>query len=201
MLLTMAAGPKHLSPDDDRYHTGRGGPRIGAGRPPLSKNPPVHHIRRPRVPRHCPSHVTLRVRPETPSLRDRRFLDELRPSLELASERGDFRVLHYRVQAKQLDLIVEAAGKQALGRGMKAVSARVARAVHRAFEQSGAVLHGRYRLRILQTPSEVQEALASMLAPADAESEPQEVSRPRTSLLRAGWRRHGRVARGEATDR
>jgi hypothetical protein len=190
-----------------RLHHGRGGPRIGAGRPPLSKDPPVHHIGRPPVPRHCPSHVTLRVRPEIPPLRDRGFLDELRPSLELVSGRGDFRILHCRVRAKQIDLIVEAAGKQALGRGMKAVSARVARAVHRAFDRTGAVLYGRYRLRILETPAEVQEALASLSAPAEPEADSHdlarghEVSRPRTSLLRAGWRRHGRAGPGEAPGR
>jgi hypothetical protein len=188
----MEERPKYSSAYERRLHSGRGGPRIGAGRPPLSKNPPVHHIRRPSVPRHCPSHVTLRVRPEIPSLRDRRFQDELRESLEAASERGDFRVLHVRVQAKRVDLIVEAAGKEALGRGMKGVSTRVVHAAHRAFGRTGAVLYGRYRLRILHTPSEVQEALASAFAPADAEAAPHE-ARPRTSLLKAGWRRHARV--------
>ena len=56
------AKPKQMTFADRRYHTGRGGPRIGAGRPPLSKNPPVHHVRRPPVPGWCPAHVTLRVR-------------------------------------------------------------------------------------------------------------------------------------------
>ena len=192
----MEERPNYSSAYERRLHSGRGGPRIGAGRPPLSKNPPVHHVRRPRVPRHCPSLVTLRVRPEIPSLRDRRFQGELRESLEALSERGDFRVLHVRVQPKRVDLIVEAAGKQALGRGMKAVSTRVVHAAHRAFARTGAVLYGRYRLRILHTPSEVQEALASVFAPARAEEEPREVARPRTSLLKAGWRRYGRVESG-----
>ena len=49
------------------------------------------------------------------------------------------------------------------GRGMKAISARVARAVHRAFGCAGAVLHGRYHLRILRTPREVRSALAYVL--------------------------------------
>jgi hypothetical protein len=146
-----------------RLHTGRGGPRIGAGRPPLSKNPPVHHVRRPPLPRSCPAHVTLRVRAGIPWLRDRRFLRELRPSLRKACERGDFRVGHYSVQGNHLHLIVEAAGKEALGRGMKAISIRVVCAVHRAFGRTGAVLHGRYHLRILRTPREVRSALAYVL--------------------------------------
>jgi REP element-mobilizing transposase RayT len=107
--------------------------------------------------------VTLRLRRGLPSLRSRRFLAELRPSLRRACERGEFRVLHYSVQANHLHLLVESAGKEALGRGMKAISARVARAVHRAFGCAGAVLHGRYHLRILRTPREVRSALAYVL--------------------------------------
>jgi REP element-mobilizing transposase RayT len=123
----------------------------------------VHHVRRPPVPRNCPSHVTLRLRSVTPSLRSRPFLRQLRPSLRQACERGDFRVVHYSVQRNHLHLLVESAGKEALGRGMKAISARVARAAQRAFDLSGPVLHGRYHLRILRTPREVRRALAYVL--------------------------------------
>ena len=159
----MSRTPKQLSFRDHRMRTGRGGPRSGAGRPPLSANPPVHHVRRPPVPRQCPSHVTLRLRSGTPSLRSRRFLRELRPSLRKACERRGFRVVHYSVQRNHLHLLVESAGKEALGRGMKAVSARVARAAQRAFGLSGPLLHGRYHLRILRTPREVRRALAYVL--------------------------------------
>jgi REP element-mobilizing transposase RayT len=107
--------------------------------------------------------VTLRVLRGIQSLRDRRFLRELRPSLRKACERGEFRVSHYSVQGNHLHLIVEAAGKEALGRGMKAISTRVVWAVHRAFGRTGAVLHGRYHLRVLRTPREVRSALAYVL--------------------------------------
>jgi hypothetical protein len=103
--------------------------------------------------------VTLRVRRDIPSLRTRRFLRELRPSLRRACERGEFRVVHYSVQRNHLHLLVESAGKAALGRGMKSIAARVARAAHRAFERAGSVLHGRYHLRILRRPQEVRRAL------------------------------------------
>jgi len=155
--------PKQLSFHDHRLRSGRGGPRPGAGRPPASANPPVHHVRRPAVPGECPSHVTLRLRRGLPGLRSRRFLRELRPSLREACERRGFRVVHYSVQRNHLHLLVESAGKDALGRGMKAISARVARAVQRAFGVAGPVLHGRYHLRVLRTPREVRNALAYVL--------------------------------------
>jgi REP element-mobilizing transposase RayT len=103
------------------------------------------------------------VRRGIPSLRSRRFLRELRTSLRDACERQGFRVVHYSVQHNHLHLLVESAGKQALGRGMKAISARVARAVQRVFGPAGAILHGRYHLRILRTPREVRSALANVL--------------------------------------
>ncbi len=118
------------------------------------------------MPRHCPSHVTLRVRSEIPSLRTRPFLRELRASLREACERAGFRLVHYSVQRNHLHLLVESAGKEALGRGMKAISARVARAAQRVFGRSGPILHGRYHLRVLRTPREVRNALAYVLLSA-----------------------------------
>jgi len=192
----MARDPKQLSFHDQRMRTGRGGPRPGAGRPLVSANPPVHHVRRPRVPRSCPSHVTLRVRSVTPSLRSRPFLRQLRPSLRKACERGDFRVVHYSVQRNHLHLLVESAGKEALGRGMKAISARVARAAQRAFGLSGPVLHGRYHLRILRTPREVRAALAYVLLNARKHWRERHATSPPVRLDAAssgrwfeGWRR------------
>jgi REP element-mobilizing transposase RayT len=98
-----------------------------------------------------------------PSLRSRGFLKAFRRSLRAACERGDFRVVHYSVQRNHVHLLVESAGKEALGKGMKSISARLARAVNRVFRRSGPVLHGRYHLRVLRTPREVRNALAYVL--------------------------------------
>jgi REP element-mobilizing transposase RayT len=105
----------------------------------------------------------LRVRNGLPSLRDRRFLSEFRASLRAACERGGFRVCQYSIQRDHLHLVVEAAGREALARGMKAVAARLARAVNRVFHRKGPVLFGRYHLRALRTPREVRNALAYVL--------------------------------------
>jgi REP element-mobilizing transposase RayT len=103
------------------------------------------------------------VRRGVPSLRDRRFIGEFRVSLREACERCDFRVCQYSIQRDHLHLVVEAAGKEALARGMKAVAARLARAVNRVFQRKGPVLFGRYHLRALRTPREVRNALAYVL--------------------------------------
>ena len=123
----------------------------------------VHHVRRDPHPGRFPAHVTLRVRRDVPSLRRRPLVREFRRSLAKACERGEFRVVHYSIQRDHLHLIVEAAGKQALGRGMKSIGSRLARVVNRVFGRSGPVLDGRYHLRVLKTPKEVRNALAYVL--------------------------------------
>jgi REP element-mobilizing transposase RayT len=96
-------------------------------------------------------------------LRRQSFVRVLRRSFAAACERGDFRIAQFSVQRDHLHLLVEAECERALGRGMKSISARVARAVNRVFRHSGAVLLGRYHVRALRTPREVRNALAYVL--------------------------------------
>ena len=144
-----------------RMTKGRGGQRPGAGRPAAAR-PIIHHVKRSKIP-DGPAHVTLRVRKDVPSLRFKRFVREFRRSLRQACERDGFRVVHYSVQHNHVHLIVEAAEKDALGRGMKAIASRLARAANRVFGRSGRILAGRYHLRVLKTPREVRNAIAYVL--------------------------------------
>ena len=120
-------------------------------------------MRRDPIAKGMPCHVTVRVRKDVPSLRRKAFLVELRRSFRKACERGSFRVVHYSVQRDHLHLLVEAAGKEALGNGMRSIGPRIARAVNRVFGRTGNVLVGRYHLRVLKTPREVRNALRYVL--------------------------------------
>jgi REP element-mobilizing transposase RayT len=194
---------RQLTFEDHRRRTGRGGPRIGAGRP-RGPRPIVYHVKRDAHPRECPAHVTLRVRNDVPSLRTRPLLKELRRSFAASCERGEFRVAQFSVQRDHLHLVVEAAGKQALGRGMKSISARVARAINRVFRRSGAVLLGRYHVRPLRTPKEVRSALAYVLLNARKHWKQRTGNAPPVKLDEAssgnwfdGWRRTLRAPVGD----
>jgi hypothetical protein len=112
-----------------------------------------------------PCHVTLKVRPGVPSLRKARVVREVEGSFSalLAQGRTHFRVVHYSLQGDHAHLIVEAPDAPALGRGMKAVGARIARAVNRVFGTKGRVLADRYHLRVPQTPREVRNAIRYVL--------------------------------------
>ena len=140
-----------------------GGRRPGAGRK-QGPNPRVRHLSRPKLRSHFPCHVTLRVRRGVPSMRHWQLVAELEQSFRALTEsRREFRVCHYSIQKDHAHFLVEASNRQALGRGMKALGARLARAVNRIFERSGRVLADRYHLRILETPREVRSALAYVL--------------------------------------
>jgi hypothetical protein len=93
-----------------------GGRRLGAGRKPIGSKPGVPH--RPR-PIHCsrhPVHVTLRVAPGLPSMRNQVLFTVLRRGLACAS-RSWFRLIHFSVQTNHVHLLVEAdEGTRPLGR-------------------------------------------------------------------------------------
>ncbi len=100
---------------------------------------------------------------EVRSLRGRGFIAEIRKSFVAVKEREDFRLLHYSFQSDHVHLIVEAEDHEALGRGMNAISSRIARAAHRAFEISGKVLSGPYHAHLLRSANEVHRAIAYVL--------------------------------------
>ncbi|MAE96230.1 MAG: hypothetical protein CL910_16380, partial [Deltaproteobacteria bacterium] len=71
-------------------------------------NPRVRHLSRAALASRHPCHVTLKVRPGLPSLRSVRLVGEVERSFSRACERGDFRLVHYSLQANHVHLIVEA---------------------------------------------------------------------------------------------
>jgi REP element-mobilizing transposase RayT len=105
----------------------------------------------------------LKARPGIASFRIPAVWREAQASFAKACERGRFRLVHYSIQDDHTHLIVEAADPDALGRGMKSLAARFARAVNRALGRSGPVLKDRYHLHVLRTPLEVRRALAYVL--------------------------------------
>ena len=140
---------------------GWGGWRPGAGRKP-GPNPRILHRRRKPFRSSHPSHVTLKVRGDVPSLRTLSLVEELQRSFSKI-ERTDFRLVHYSIQHDHLHGVVEAKDARALGRGMKALASRFARAVNRVFERKGPVLADRYHLHVLKSPREVRNVLAYVL--------------------------------------
>src|SRR2546427_266299 len=194
-----------------------GGRRAGAGRKLTpGRRPSVPHRSRPtHVPAH-PVHVTLRSGRPVRCFRSARFSPAVRHALAAASH-ARFRILQFTVQDDHLHLIVEADDARALGRGLRGLAIRVARAVNRALNRRGAVWTDRYHARALTTPREVRHCLVYMLMNFRKHCEGERdldpcssalwfegwrqavatgpgaapVVRARTWLAAVGWRRHG----------
>jgi hypothetical protein len=122
-------------------------------------NPRVRHRSGHGIDARLPSLITLKVRRGIGSLRNGRVVREIEASFREACA-GDFRLVHYSIQDDHAHRLVEADDKDALGRGMKALSSRFARAVNRALGRTGRVLAERYHLKVLKSPRQVRNALA-----------------------------------------
>lgn len=141
----------------------RGGARRGAGRPPKGNRAGVSHGRRPRIGRHHPVHVTMRVQAGVPSLRAPRLFVCVRGALAAGKVASGFRLVHFSVQSNHLHLIVEADERESLSRGMQGLSVRIARRVNGVLSRSGRLLADRYHARSLTTPRAVYFALRYVL--------------------------------------
>jgi REP element-mobilizing transposase RayT len=103
------------------------------------------------------------MRADVPSLRLGRVVDALERTFAAGCARSGFRLVHYSLQGNHAHLIVEAQDREAIGRGMKAIGARLALAVNKVAGRSGRVLTDRYHMRLLRTPKEVRNALRYVL--------------------------------------
>src|SRR5260370_27687257 len=120
-----------------------------------------HRMRHEHKARH-PVHVTLRAGRGLPSLREQVIFLEMRGALGRTA-RSWFRVVHFSVQANHVHLLVEAADKASLSRGIMGVAIRMARAVNRVLERHGNVWSERYHSRALKTPREVRNGIVYVL--------------------------------------
>jgi hypothetical protein len=107
--------------------------------------------------------VTLRVRPEVGSLRSLAVVGAVEEAFRRMRGRETFRLVHYSLQGNHLHAVVEAADRDALGRGMKALGIRFAKAVNRGLRRTGPVVADRYHAVVLKTPAQVRDALRYVL--------------------------------------
>ncbi len=157
----------------------------------------MRHRGREAFHRSFPCHVTLRVRKDVPSLRSVRFVRAFERSISGGSERGSFRVVHYSLQTNHAHFIVEAAGREALGAGMKSLGARLARTANRVFDRRGPVLEDRYHLNVLRSPLQVRRTIAYVLLNGRGHARRVAAARGRldpasSSLWFDGWKKAGK---------
>jgi len=121
----------------------------------------VPHAARPVHARRYPVHVTVRVAPGMPSLRDGKVFPTVRRVLQRAALqfRQMFRIVEYSVQSNHVHLVVEAADSRELSRGMQGFGIRLAKNLNLRLRRTGRVLSERYHARTLRTPTQTLNAL------------------------------------------
>jgi len=140
-----------------------GGSRKGAGKKCRGARERVKHRTRESFRAGCPVHVTLRVADGRPSLRKPATYRVLVAAMGSGCDRFGMRLVHWAVLGNHLHLIVEAADRHALSRGMQGLAVRMARALLRWWGQSGRLFADRFHGHALRSPTEVRRALFYVL--------------------------------------
>ncbi len=140
-----------------------GGARAGAGCKPKGERARASHEKRPCLASRHPVHVTLRLEGGFESLRKRPNFRTVRTALFEGANRLGLRLIEFSVMTNHLHLVCEAVDERALGRAIKGLSVRIARALNRLWDRMGRVFADRYHVHVLKTPSEVRNALEYVL--------------------------------------
>ena len=120
------------------------------------------HVTRARL-RNATLHVTLRLRKEVWNLRSRRCFQALKHAFAAGCVRFGCRLIHFSVQGNHIHAVVEAPDAVSLGRAMKGLEVRMARALNRVMGRKGAVFADRYHVHILKSPKEAWQAVRYVL--------------------------------------
>ena len=158
-IRRKAAVAKPITKQLEMEFRQHGGKRKGAGRKKHRQNC-INHVKRSELSGREPIGITLKLISGLPSIRTPMIMVALARAMRLARRFG-MSVIHFDVQSNHIHLIVEAASKATLTRGMRSLTTSLARAVHRfiGFGFCGQVLKGRYHAHVLKTPTEVKRAL------------------------------------------
>jgi putative transposase len=198
----------------------RGGKRKGAGRKPKGAFAMITHSTRCEVRKGKPLHITLRLAADLPNLRNPAEMEVVLQALRAARGRHGMRLIHFCVLANHLHLIVEAACRKCVSRGMNGLQVRLAKNLNRLWGRRGKVFPDRYHEEQITTPTQARNTLryvlnnakkhgilgAASLDPCssalafDGWKQPSivpqildTVLRPEAWLLHSGWRKFGPI--------
>jgi putative transposase len=138
---------------------------------PKGKRASEAHRVRPELAAIHPVHVILRAVADIGSLRKHAVFRAVREATRtIAVREVAFRIAHFSIQRTHIHLIVEAADKEALSRGMQAFGISAARHINRELgpwrgkkQRKGPVFADRYHAVVLTTPKQVRHTLCYVL--------------------------------------
>lgn len=202
---------KHVQlelPKLDKNGQRRGGKRTGAGRPRKGARVGAPHKRRPTLKPAHPVLVTLRVHADLGNLRKWRIYHALRAATfavalreTIGSDRSPFRIVHISIQRTHVHLLVEAANKTALSRGMQGFQISAAKHMNRAVSigkperRRGTVFPDRFHQEIITNVAQARHSLSYVLnnwrkhrEDRGEHQRPQKLDAMSTGMLFPGWK-------------
>ncbi len=117
------------------------------------------HRRRPEHKASYPVHVTLRLRGDITSLRNKRTWNALQATFQMARNQDKIRITDFSLQHGHVHLIIETMSALTLALGMQSFCISFAKRLNKLHGRSGAVFTERYHARELRTPLEVKRAI------------------------------------------
>jgi len=154
----------HCEGPVDQQKSSRGGARPGAGRKKSNRrrhDPP--HRARAELASTTPVHVVLRTEGYVPRLRTEKTYRATHAVFARYQGLDDFRIVHGSIQSNHFHLLLEAAHKLALSRGMNSLTVNLARAINEATGGYGRVFEHRYHDTQITTPLQARNAIAYVL--------------------------------------
>ncbi|HEY4244074.1 MAG TPA: transposase [Kofleriaceae bacterium] len=107
--------------------------------------------------------MTLRVAKLSSSLRGRDLYRAIRTATSTVWRTQPMRLVHASVQSNHIHLLVEAADKVELAKGMQGFQISAAKHLNRTLRRKGGVFPDRYHAHILRTPREAKNAVTYVL--------------------------------------
>jgi putative transposase len=151
------------------------------GRPPKA-NAGASHAKRPELPKNAALHITLRVVEEIARarLRTRDAYMAIREAAITVLRHDAFHIVHLSIQGTHVHLLVEAANREALSRGMQAFEISAAKHINAAMSHAGSwwerqtgrvvgrrrkgrVFGDRYHEELITKPKQARNALSYVL--------------------------------------
>ena len=133
---------------------------VDPNQPKLStKSGRVPHSSRPSVSGSHGVHVTVKLRPGIPNLRQEHVIEVLERCFCKAKDRFGFVLTAYTVMSNHLHFLVYVRSDEALRRGMQGLNIRLARAINRLFDRKGKVFADRFHARAVRGFNAIKKAL------------------------------------------
>ena len=192
-------------PKLDKNGQRRGGKRKGAGRPKQGFRASEKHQVRAEHRAAEPVHIVMRACSDVGSLRRHVVFLAIRDATLVVAASDEylpaFRIVHMSIQRTHLHLIVEAANRKALWKGMQAFAISAARQINAATgREHGQVFADRYHARALTSPRQVRNCIAYVLnnwrhhgADRERLEKPWKVDPYSSSLSFDGWKQREKV--------